>query len=138
MDNYTEIDYTIFVKMDTNEVTYGFTICNQFDYKGCKNDYSSAEQLKEEVNKYNVLDIVHVYFIDIYDSIMDEGGFILNGELVKVNENGEVIEDSEDETLLPDNSTLPDGEPKFVLNVTDEEAEEISKEIKEAAEDLII
>lgn len=139
----TNVEYKKFYdivgnKSDPDSKTYGFVVYNDWDNPVYKDGYETLEELKNTVTKYTILGIIKENFEDVYDTIMDELVLKFNGEIVEYDTDGHVVDDDDDETLLPDESTLPNGEPKYVLNVSEEEAEEISKEIEEAGKDLLI
>lgn len=131
-------------KVDKDSTMYGYRIYNTEAAEYC-NAYESIEELEDDVNIDTVLEHIRDNHPEFYDTIIDDGGFFLND--TKINSEGEVEEDNDDEesndndddddTLLPDNSELPNGEPKFVINIDPEEMDDVEKIIEETANKLI-
>lgn len=129
-------------KVDKDSTMYGYRIYNT-EAAEYSNTYDSIEELEEDITIDTALEHIRENHEEFYDTIIDEGGFFLNE--IKINSDGEVEDDEygddynddDDDTLLPDNSELPNGEPKYVINIDPEERDDVDKIIEEAANNLI-
>ena len=127
-------------KVDKESTTYGYRLYNVEETAYC-NVYSSLEELEDDINTDTVLEYIKENHPDFFDSIITDGGFIFND--IRIDSDGEIEDeddeefDDDDDTLLPDNSTLPNGEPKYIINIDPEERDDVEKIIEDASKNLI-
>lgn len=127
-------------KVDKDSTMYGYRIYNT-EGAEYSNAYDSIEELEEDITIDTILEHIRENHQDFYDTIIEDGGFFLNE--TRINSDGEVedddehLDDDDDDTLLPDNSELPNGEPKYVINIDPDQQDDVEKIIEEAANNLI-
>ena len=137
----TTLQFTKFQNINTNGenekdgISYGYRLYNVYESNWC-NTYDDFKDLLLDIDDENVVDFIMENHNEFYDTIVEEGGLEFNGHYINLN-GEEIDEDDEDPTLLPDNSELPNGEPKYVINIDKEEMKEVDKIIVEASKDLI-
>ena len=137
---FTKFQNIIDGKVDKESTQYGYRLYNT-DEAVYSNVYNTLEELQDDLDKDTVLDHIKENHPDFYDTIEIDGGFYFNDLLINLD--GEEIGDDEDEeqssddTLLPDNSEMPNGEPKYIINIPEDDVKEVEQIIVEASNNLI-
>ena len=135
---FTKFQNIVDGEVDKESTQYGYRLYNT-DEAVYSNVYNTLEELQDDLDRDSVLDHIKENHPDFYDTIEIDGGFYFNDSLIDL-DGDEIDEDDEekssDETLLPDNSEMPNGEPKYIINIPEDRVKEVEQIIVEASENL--
>ena len=136
---FTKFQNIVDGEVDKESTQYGYRLYNT-DEAVYSNVYNTLEELQDDLDRDSVLDHIKENHPDFYDTIEIDGGFYFNNSLIDL-DGDEIDEDDEekssDETLLPDNSEMPNGEPKYIINIPEDDIKEVEQIIVEASDNLI-
>ena len=136
---FTKFQNIVDGEVDKESTQYGYRLYNT-DEAVYSNVYNTLEELQDDLDRDSVLDHIKENHPDFYDTIEIDGGFYFNDSLIDL-DGEEIDEDDEekssDETLLPDNSEMPNGEPKYIINISEDDVKEVEQIIVEASDNLI-
>ena len=136
---FTKFQNIVDGEVDKESTQYGYRLYNT-DEAVYSNVYNTLEELQDDLDRDSVLDHIKENHPDFYDTIEIDGGFYFNNSLIDL-DGDEIDEDDEekssDETLLPDNSEMPNGEPKYIINIPEDDVKEVEQIIVEASDNLI-
>ena len=136
---FTKFQNIVDGEVDKESTQYGYRLYNT-DEAVYSNVYNTLEELQDDLDRDSVLDHIKENHPDFYDTIEIDGGFYFNDLLIDL-DGDEIDEDDEekssDETLLPDNSEMPNGEPKYIINIPEDDVKEVEQIIVEASDNLI-
>lgn len=136
---FTKFQNIVDGEVDKESTQYGYRLYNT-DEAVYSNVYNTLEELQDDLDRDSVLDHIKENHPDFYDTIEIDGGFYFNDSLIDL-DGDEIDEDDEekssDETLLPDNSEMPNGEPKYIINIPEDDVKEVEQIIVEASDNLI-
>lgn len=123
-------------KVDKDSCSYGYRIYDSSGECSYCNAYSSLEELKDEIDEDSIVDFIKENHPEFYDMVCDDGGLFFNEEAISLNVDDDEYSDNDD-TLLPDRSEMPNGEPKYVINIPEDDIKEVQEIIVEASDNLI-
>ena len=130
MNYSTTIQLTLFQNLDSTgkvegKPQYGCRIYSDFGSAEYCNTYDSVSELLDEVSVDTVLDFVKDKHPDLYDNIIDDGGFIFINEHVDLN-------DLSEPTIM---GTVGDDDGDYIGGRPFDGDEELQEEVEEVLEE---